>query len=113
MKPARLEHVLCNKRSHRNEKPVHRNKRKPVHGNEDPTQPKINKIIIKKELNCRGNKLTIKKKSLKKTKSASLPGTAKCSQDCFSVGNCLFFMHGQNPEGQVNALGANFDQWGM
>ena len=25
LKPARLEPMLCNKRSHRNEKPVHRN----------------------------------------------------------------------------------------
>ena len=35
LKPARLEPVLRNKRSHCNEKPAHRN--------EDPTQPKINK----------------------------------------------------------------------
>ena len=26
LKPVRLEPVLCNKRSHRNEKPMHRNK---------------------------------------------------------------------------------------
>ena len=36
LKPARLEPVLRNKRRHRNEKPAHRN--------EDPMQPKINKI---------------------------------------------------------------------
>ena len=42
LKPVRLEPVLRNKRSHRNEKPAHRNK--------DPTQPKINKIkSLKKE----------------------------------------------------------------
>ena len=35
LKSARLEPVLCNKRSHRSEKPAHRN--------EDTTQPKINK----------------------------------------------------------------------
>ena len=35
LKPVRLEPVLCNKRSRRNEKPTHHN--------EDPTQPKINK----------------------------------------------------------------------
>ena len=39
-KPARLEPVHRNKRSHRNEKPTH--------CNEDPTQPKINKIKKKK-----------------------------------------------------------------
>ena len=38
LKPARLEPVLHNMRSHDNEKPAHRN--------EDPTQPKINKQII-------------------------------------------------------------------
>ena len=35
LKPACLEPVLCNKRSHCSEKPAH--------SNEDPTQPKINK----------------------------------------------------------------------
>ena len=35
LKPAHLEPVLCNKRSHLNEKPAHRN--------EDPMQPKLNK----------------------------------------------------------------------
>ena len=43
LKPVGLEPVLRNKRSHRNEKPVHRNERKPVRSNEDPAQPKINK----------------------------------------------------------------------
>ena len=42
LKPAHLEPVLHNKRSHRNEKPAYRN--------EDPTQPKINKLIKKKKL---------------------------------------------------------------
>ena len=37
LKPARLEPVLRNKRSHRSEKTTHHN--------EDPTQPKINKLI--------------------------------------------------------------------
>ena len=50
LKPARLQPVLRNKWSHRNEKPMHSNeeqpplatsRRKPVHSNEDPTQPKI------------------------------------------------------------------------
>ena len=36
LKPARLESVLHNKRSHHNEKPMHHNK--------DPRQPKLNKI---------------------------------------------------------------------
>ena len=39
LKPELLEPMLCNKRSHHNEKPVH--------SNEDPTQPKIN--LKKKE----------------------------------------------------------------
>ena len=52
LKPACLEPVLHNKRSHRSEKPAHCNeeqpplatvKRKPACSNEDPTQPKINK----------------------------------------------------------------------
>ena len=43
--------MLCNKRSHRNEKLAHHNeeqppltatREKPAHSNEDPTQPKIN-----------------------------------------------------------------------
>ena len=42
LKPARLEPVLHNKRSHHN--------KKPAHCNEDPTQPnKINKFIKKKK----------------------------------------------------------------
>ena len=49
LKPARLEPVLWNKRSHHNEKPVHRNEEQPPlaatrespRSNEDPTQPKI------------------------------------------------------------------------
>ena len=51
LKPACLEPVLRNKRSHRDEKRVHGNKelpplaatREPVNSNEDPTRPKINK----------------------------------------------------------------------
>ena len=51
-KPAHLEPMLRNKRSHRSEKPAHRNeeqppldatREKPVRSNEDPMQPKINK----------------------------------------------------------------------
>ena len=49
LKHARLEPVLCNKRSHCNEKPAHHNKeqpllttRKPACSKEDPTQTKIN-----------------------------------------------------------------------
>ena len=42
-----LELRLCNERSHHSEKPVHSNERKPMHNNEDPVQPKINKLIIK------------------------------------------------------------------
>ena len=41
LKPARLEPVLRNKSSHRNEKPAHRN--------EDPTQPKIKNKLKKKK----------------------------------------------------------------
>ena len=36
------EPVLWNKRSYHNEKPAHRNERKPTYGNKDPAQPKIN-----------------------------------------------------------------------
>ena len=51
LKPVCLEPVLCNKRSHRNEKPAHSNKEQPplaatrespMHSNEAPMQPKIN-----------------------------------------------------------------------
>ena len=45
LKPTRLEPMLCNKRSHHNEKPVHRN--------EDPTQPKINKLKTKTKTHSR------------------------------------------------------------
>ena len=51
LKPARLEAMLCNERSHCNEKPVHRNQRKPTRSNEDPVQPKKKK---KKTLQGRG-----------------------------------------------------------
>ena len=46
--------MLHNKRSHRDEKPAHRSeewpplaaaRKKLAHSNEDPTQPKINKLI--------------------------------------------------------------------
>ena len=56
--PARLEPVLHNKRSHRYEKPVHRNEEEPplsatreehARSNKGPTQPKINKLKKKKE----------------------------------------------------------------
>ena len=52
LKSTRLEPVLCNKRSHHNEKPMQCNKEWPPHAatrerpvcsNEDPAQPKINK----------------------------------------------------------------------
>ena len=52
LKPVRLEPVLCNKRSHSN-KPAHHSeerlplaatREKPACSNEDPMQPKINKI---------------------------------------------------------------------
>ena len=53
--PHVLEPVLCNKRSHSNEKPTHCNKvagfpglrqlEKNPHRDEDPAQPKINKYI--------------------------------------------------------------------
>ena len=55
LKPMRLEPVLRNKRSHRNEKPVHRNeeqppltatREKPTCSNKDARQPKI--INLKK-----------------------------------------------------------------
>ena len=56
--PQLLKPVLCNKRSHRSEKPSHRNEelaparrneRKPAHSNKDPMQPKINKLKNKKQ----------------------------------------------------------------
>ena len=43
LKHARLEPVLLNKRSHRNEKPARRKQRKPARSNKDPTQPKNKK----------------------------------------------------------------------
>ena len=39
LKPVCLEPVLCNKRSHRNDKPARHNYRKPARSNEDPMQP--------------------------------------------------------------------------
>ena len=39
-----LESVLCNKKSHCNEKPTYHNQRKPMCSNEDPVQPKVSKI---------------------------------------------------------------------
>ena len=43
---ARARPILCNKRSHNNEKHAPRNQRKPMCHNEDPAQPKIkNKYI--------------------------------------------------------------------
>ena len=57
LKPACLEPLLRNKRSHCNEKPVHRNEglpplaaaRESPRSNEDPTQPKNKKINLKKK----------------------------------------------------------------
>ena len=51
MKPVCLEPMLCNKRSHRSEKPMHRNEEEPPlaatrespRSNEDRKQPRINK----------------------------------------------------------------------
>ena len=48
LKPMHLETVLCNKTSHHNEKPGHRNEEEPLLSNEDPMQPKINKQINKR-----------------------------------------------------------------
>ena len=42
-----LELVLHNKRIHCNEKPMHRNWRKPTQSNKDPAQPKINNFFLK------------------------------------------------------------------
>ena len=54
LKPVCLEPVLCNKRSHHNGKPMHRNEEQPLHAATResprvatvPTQPKITKIIF-------------------------------------------------------------------
>ena len=55
LKSMHLEPMLCNKRSHCNNRPVHRNEElsplaiimtKLAHSNEDPAQPKINKIKL-------------------------------------------------------------------
>jgi len=43
LSPCALGPVLCNKRSHCNEDPVHRVWRKPKQSNEDPAQPKTDK----------------------------------------------------------------------
>ena len=67
LKPARLEPMLRNKRSHRSEKPTHRNEEQPPltttrespRSNEDPMQPqkflkiKINKFLKLKEKKVR------------------------------------------------------------
>ena len=54
LKPACLEPVLHNKRSHHNEKSVHRSERVALaRSNKDPAQPKINKMnkfILKKKV---------------------------------------------------------------
>ena len=47
LKPALLEPVLLSRRSHHNEKPVHRNWRKPWCSNKDPVQPQVIIMIIK------------------------------------------------------------------
>ena len=51
LRPACLDPMLHNKRSHCNEKPVHRNQGKPVRSSEDTKQPKINKLINFKKIN--------------------------------------------------------------
>ena len=43
LKLARLEPVSCNKKSHHNEKPMHRSCTEPMQSNEDLVQPKTNK----------------------------------------------------------------------
>ena len=58
LKPVHLEPVLCNKKSHCNEKPAHHSEEQPpltttreslhARSKEDPTQPKINKFKKKK-----------------------------------------------------------------
>ena len=47
--PKRLKPKLHSKRSHRNEKPIHRNQRKPVCSDRGPAQSKINQSTVKKE----------------------------------------------------------------
>ena len=51
LRPACLDPMLHNKRSHCNEKPVHRNQGKPMRSSEDTKQPKINKLINFKKIN--------------------------------------------------------------
>ena len=46
LRPMRLEPVLCNKRSHCNEKPALCNWRKPAHSNKDPVQQQQQKITV-------------------------------------------------------------------
>ena len=72
LKPARLEPLLCNKRSHRNEKPAHRDeeqpplaatREKPTRSNEDPMQREKKKKKEKKSptisfVNCKSNMCT-------------------------------------------------------
>ena len=65
LKPANLEPVLCNKRSHFNEQPKRRHqeqspliptREKPAHGNEDPAQPeKTKRMNLKKNYVKEGN----------------------------------------------------------
>ena len=51
LKPPCPEPVLRNKTSLHNEKPVHHNWRRPLCGNEDPVQPKLNKSFKKSKGN--------------------------------------------------------------
>ena len=60
LKPAHLEPMLCNERPpqweahalQRRVAPAHRNYGKPMRSNEEPMQPKINKLKKKKANNC-------------------------------------------------------------
>ena len=96
LKPMILKPVLCNQRSHGNEKPVHHNWRKSVCHNKDPLQPNINlKIIIK-----------LKSKTISKTKRTSMclsflsckMGVVLCLSHSIPVGLNMHMKLGMMPD---------------
>ena len=61
-----LKPVICKKETHHNEKHVHRDWRKPMHGNEDPAQPKVKIISVFKKNSVSSSKASITVECVKK-----------------------------------------------